>query len=151
MQIISNNEQETLDFAVKISPILEIGDILCLYGDLGAGKSTFARALIRELSGSPKLDIPSPTFTLMQRYDTQHGAIAHFDLYRIKNPEEIYELGWDDAISEGITLVEWPERLEMLAPASRLDIVFSHIKQSPEKREIMLNPQGNWKERDLSI
>jgi tRNA threonylcarbamoyladenosine biosynthesis protein TsaE len=149
MQNLSRSEEETADLASKLAGSLRTGDVLCLSGDLGAGKSVFARALIREISGNHDLDVPSPTFTLVQTYSSDICELWHFDLYRIKDSEEIYELGWEDAISEGISIIEWPEKLEFLAPDDRLDIVFSLSGDSDNDsmRIITLQPQGNWKDR----
>ena len=103
---------------------LRPGDAVCLYGPLGAGKTTLARGLIRALT-SPDEEVPSPTFTLVQFYvgDIQ---LAHFDLYRLERPDEAYEIGLDDALEDGAVLIEWPERLEGRLPPDRLDIVLSH-------------------------
>ncbi|MET3599673.1 tRNA (adenosine(37)-N6)-threonylcarbamoyltransferase complex ATPase subunit type 1 TsaE [Martelella mangrovi] len=106
------DEAATIAFAEKLAPLLTTGDCLALSGDLGMGKSTFARALIRARLGEPSLDVPSPTFTLVQLYD---GAppLYHFDLYRLSDPDELIELGFDEALDEGISLIEWPERGEL--------------------------------------
>ena len=100
------------------------GDLIALSGDLGAGKTTLARALIRSLAGDPELDVPSPTFTLVQAYDTPL-PVSHFDLYRLGDPSEIEELGLDEALDDGVALVEWPERAGSLLPGKviRIDIV----------------------------
>lgn len=134
MNTITHSENETQDLARTMAATLAPGDVLCLNGDLGAGKSTFARALIRALCGIPDLDVPSPTFTLVQNYDSPHGPVWHFDLYRIRNSDEIWELGWEDALAEGIVIVEWPERLGSLRPASAKTIYFKAM--GPETREI---------------
>ncbi len=111
MEFHSCSEPETIAFAARIAKTLKSGDVVLLSGDLGAGKSVFARAVIRVLSGNPALDVPSPTYTLVQVYETPVGPVWHFDLYRLKSPDEVFELGWDDALADGIVLVEWPERL----------------------------------------
>jgi tRNA threonylcarbamoyladenosine biosynthesis protein TsaE len=148
MQILSRSEVETGDVARNLAEKLQPGDVLFLNGNLGAGKSVFARALIRSLCGEPDLEVPSPTFTLVQIYDTEKGPLWHFDLYRIKAPEEIYELGWDDARAEGIVLVEWPLRLGAgLAPQDRLEIGFDQSSDHKEMRLIKLNGHGQWKQR----
>jgi tRNA threonylcarbamoyl adenosine modification protein YjeE len=132
---ISTSEKETALIAAEIGQKLRPGDILCLYGTLGAGKSVFARALIRTLCANNNLDVPSPTFTLVQTYETSDTIISHFDLYRIKDPEELYELGWEEAL-DGITIVEWPERLSALKPPKTLDIIISTIENDPNSRQI---------------
>lgn len=98
------------------------GDLIALHGDLGAGKTTFARALIRSLADNPAEEIPSPTFTLVQSYETTRMSVAHYDLYRLADPDELQELGLDEALLSGIALVEWPERGGDLLPAERLTI-----------------------------
>lgn len=102
------------------------------------GKSVFARSLIRTLTSQPDLDVPSPTFTLVQTYESEQGSIHHYDLYRIKDPEEILELGWEESISDGITIVEWPERLGPHKPTARLDITLSTIDNDPNARQILI-------------
>lgn len=118
----SNSEDETAQHAQNLAPTLRPGDVLCLHGNLGMGKSVFARALIRALTGNPEQDVPSPTFTLVQTYDSPSGEIWHFDLYRLKDPEEVYELGWEDALSGAISIIEWPERLGPLLPENRTNL-----------------------------
>lgn len=105
------------DIAMALAP----GDLLCLSGEIGAGKSTLARALIRHLARDGELEVPSPTFTLCQRYELT-PAISHFDLYRLSAPEEMEELGFDDALSSGAVLVEWPERAAGVLPQDGLTI-----------------------------
>lgn len=148
MQIISASEQDTGRFAAGLAPRLGPGDVLFLEGDLGLGKSVFARALIRALSGDPGLEVPSPTFTLVQTYETDIAPVWHFDLYRIKSPDEIWELGWEDALTNGIMLVEWPSRLKSsLAPRDRLEIRFAPSTEQDGARIITLTPYGQWKDR----
>lgn len=100
----------------RIAASLAPRDVVLLYGDLGAGKTTLARAILQALNPSIT-EVPSPTFTLVQSYDTPKGAVHHFDLYRLKSETELEELGWDEARAEGIVLVEWPERLGQHIPA----------------------------------
>jgi tRNA threonylcarbamoyladenosine biosynthesis protein TsaE len=103
--------------------------VIGLSGPLGAGKTTFARAFIREiarLSGETVDEVPSPTFTLVQIYAFARATVWHFDLYRIGAPDEAWELGLEDALAEGISLIEWPERLGPLLPARRTDVALAH-------------------------
>ena len=110
------NEQATEALGATLAARLEPGDVVGLKGDLGAGKTTLARAIIRAAAADPDLIVPSPTFTLVEVYDTPRGAYWHFDLYRLDEPEQVYELGWEEALAEGIVLLEWPERLGRLLP-----------------------------------
>src|SRR5690606_35786077 len=107
-----------------VAAVLAPSDVVALHGDLGAGKTTLARALIRALADAPGLEVPSPTFTLVQTYDAR-VPIAHFDLYRLSDPDELEELGFDEAITTGAALVEWPERAGGRLPARRLHIALS--------------------------
>jgi tRNA threonylcarbamoyladenosine biosynthesis protein TsaE len=104
--------------AVRLRP----RDVVALQGGLGAGKTTLARAILRAASGDPTLVVPSPTFTLVEVYDTPRGAFWHFDLYRLEASEQVFELGWEEARAEGIALVEWAERLGRLLPKERLTV-----------------------------
>lgn len=106
----THSEDETAALAREIAAGAKAGDVFLLEGTLGAGKSVFARGFVRALTGADT-DVPSPTFTLVQTYDTAKGTLYHFDLYRLEDPEEIYEIGWEEALSGGIALIEWPERL----------------------------------------
>jgi tRNA threonylcarbamoyl adenosine modification protein YjeE len=108
--------------ARRLAPQVRGGDVVLLRGDLGAGKTTFARALLRVLGVGEY--VPSPTFTLMQSYEGKEFPIYHFDLYRLKRPEEIEELGFDDACAEGLVLVEWPEKAEGYMPQERVELRF---------------------------
>jgi tRNA threonylcarbamoyladenosine biosynthesis protein TsaE len=139
------DEAATAHLARRLAPVLKPGDIVALRGDLGAGKTSFARALIRALSGADgaEREVPSPTFTLVQTYDTPAGRIHHFDLYRILSPDELTEIGWDEALADGIVLVEWPERAGTLLPPRRLDITLKFDAQG-ESRRAMLRPGTGW-------
>ena len=116
-------------FAEEVSLAIRQGDCICLSGDLGAGKSTFARALIRAIADDPELEAPSPTFTLVQSYRLRL-PISHMDLYRLGSPEELDELGLDDALVEGTALIEWPEKALELLPDDRIMIRFDGIGDS---------------------
>ncbi len=132
----THSENETKKIAAALASDIRSGDILLLHGNLGAGKTVFARSLIRTLSDAPELEVPSPTFTLVQTYEAKDFHLWHFDLYRLEDPEEIYELGWEEALSDGIVLVEWPERLGTLKPARYLDIHISTGENDDQQRSI---------------
>ena len=110
------DERATEALGATLAGRLRIGDVVGLKGDLGAGKTTLARAIIRAAAGDRELIVPSPTFTLVEVYETPRGSFWHFDLYRLEAAEQVYELGWEEALAEGIALVEWPERLGKLLP-----------------------------------
>ena len=110
------NEAATESLGETLAMRLKPGDVVGLTGDLGAGKTTLARAIIRAAADDPDLIVPSPTFTLVEVYETLRGTYWHFDLYRLEAPEQVYELGWEEALADGIVLLEWPERLGPLLP-----------------------------------
>lgn len=138
MTIISKSEKDTIEAAVDLAKTLNPPQIILLSGNLGMGKTVFARALIRTLTKEANLEVVSPTFTLVQTYETPDFPIFHYDLYRIEDPGEIPELGWEDSIHEGITLVEWPERLGAYKPSEYLDITISNSDNSKDHREILI-------------
>tara|TARA_R110002110_G_scaffold75589_2_gene199706 strand:+ start:2896 stop:3366 length:471 start_codon:yes stop_codon:yes gene_type:complete len=115
--------------AAKYAATLVRGDVIALTGDLGAGKSVFARALIRALGRAAGIEIdhvPSPTFTLVQLYDLADFTLYHFDLYRLESPEDAWEIGIEDAFADGVSVIEWAERIEHLVPPHhiRVDLAF---------------------------
>lgn len=107
----------------RIAAGLAIGEAVALHGDLGAGKTTLARAILRALGVTE--NVPSPTFTLVQTYDTPGLAVRHYDLYRILNPRDIDELGLEEALEEGAVLIEWPERAGDRLPGEALHVVLT--------------------------
>jgi tRNA threonylcarbamoyladenosine biosynthesis protein TsaE len=123
---------------------LRPGDAVCLWGPLGAGKTTLARGLIRALAGEE--EVPSPTFTLVQAYQGARFPIAHFDLYRIERPAEIEELGLEEALEDGAAVIEWPERLGARLPQDRLDI---RLDIEGEGRRARLERHGRWNGRSI--
>ena len=133
MEFITNSEKDTIAIAQKLAPNLKGGQIIALYGDLGVGKSVFCRALIRALTHTPDLNVPSPTFSLVQTYDTDSFEIWHFDLYRVEDTEEIYEIGWEEALAGGLSLIEWPERVESLLPSETIKIMFEETGEQSRK------------------
>jgi len=125
MHFTLENLAATEALAGRLAALARPGDALLLEGPLGAGKSALARAFLRAATHNPALEVPSPTFTLVQSYDLPDGTAAHhFDLYRLSGPGGLQELGWDEA-REGIVLVEWPERLGDLAPANALRLTLA--------------------------
>jgi tRNA threonylcarbamoyl adenosine modification protein YjeE len=119
------NEQAMVRFAVDVACALEPGDLVTLSGDLGAGKTTFARALIRYLADDDAIEVPSPTFTLLQTYELPRFDVVHADLYRLSSAAELSELGFDDLPEGSVVLMEWGDRAAGFLPANRLDITFT--------------------------
>ncbi len=138
----------TEDFARVLSEELKPGDLVTLSGGLGAGKTTLARALVRVLAGDPELEVPSPTFTLMQVYDGQLFPIVHADFYRLSGGYELVELGWEEMTENAVALVEWPERADDALKSERLDI---HLDFAPgggaQGRVAMLTGTGGFASR----
>lgn len=124
IEFISHSESETTDFAKSFATQLKCGDILALYGDLGTGKTVFSKGIINALTHI-NTDVPSPTFTLVQSYDTPTCPIYHFDFYRLKTPEEAFEIGIEDYFNDGISLIEWPEKIGYLLPKKAIKIELS--------------------------
>ena len=137
------NEAATARLAHRLAPYLRAGDAVMLQGDLGAGKTSLARALIRCLA-EEAIEVPSPTFTLVQLYDVPQGTLWHFDLYRLKQPEDVYELGWEEALAEAIVVVEWPERLGSLKPAIALTL---RLEFEGQGRTLTLEGDAAWQKR----
>jgi hypothetical protein len=137
------NEQATVRLVTDIAAVLEPGDLLTLSGDLGAGKTFFARAMIRALADNPDIAVPSPTFTLMQNYELPRFPLVHADLYRLEGPGELAELGFDDLPKEAVVLLEWPDRAAGFLPPDRLDIAFTlEPKAGPEARKARITGYG---------
>lgn len=116
------DEAATERLGTTLAARLRPRDLVALEGGLGAGKTTLARAILRAAAGDPGLVVPSPTFTLVEVYETPHGSFWHFDLYRLEAPEQVFELGWEEARADGVALVEWAERLGGLLPHDRLTV-----------------------------
>jgi tRNA threonylcarbamoyladenosine biosynthesis protein TsaE len=127
--------------AASVAALARVGDAILLEGALGAGKTAFARAFLRAATGEPSLEVPSPTFTLVQSYDTPVGTVQHFDLWRLEGPDELAELGWEDA-RDGIVLLEWPDRLGMLRPTDALTVAL-HPTGEGSRRAVL----SGWPDR----
>jgi tRNA threonylcarbamoyladenosine biosynthesis protein TsaE len=146
--ILLPDESATAALAARLAPLARIGDVLALWGNLGAGKTVFARAFIRT-RGRPDEEVPSPTFTLLQVYPPAppfEGMVYHFDFFRLSAPEEAYELGIEEAMIDGISLIEWPERVRPLLPRQRLDLTFQPGPQ-PQSRRVTMTGGGDWHQR----
>jgi tRNA threonylcarbamoyladenosine biosynthesis protein TsaE len=142
------DEAATVSLAGRIAPLARPGDVLALWGGLGVGKTVFARAFIRS-RGNPAEEVPSPTFTLVQVYEPGPGvtgAVYHFDLFRLTAAEEAYELDIEEAFADGVSLIEWPDRLGRLLPAVGLDITLAQ-GSTPDARCAVLDDRGAWTAR----
>lgn len=153
------DEDGLIRLAQRVAFYARSGDLILLEGDLGAGKTTFARALLHALGHPPEAEVPSPTFTIVQTYETPRANVAHFDLYRLLDPAELDELGLDEALLNGIAIVEWPnkggERLARIAAAGNtlhISITESHRPAgNGETRELAIAPGGTWKPRHTRL
>jgi tRNA threonylcarbamoyladenosine biosynthesis protein TsaE len=139
------DEAQTARLAARLAARATIGDVFALQGELGAGKSAFARAFISHLAhagGVHLHEIPSPTFTLVQTYAELPVPVWHYDFYRLNDPSEALELAWDEAQEQACILVEWPQRLGPWMPERRLEM--SLVITGAESRHIILTPYGGW-------
>ncbi|MAN81194.1 MAG: tRNA (adenosine(37)-N6)-threonylcarbamoyltransferase complex ATPase subunit type 1 TsaE [Rhodospirillaceae bacterium] len=138
-------EDAALSFGARLAGLCRAGDVIALWGGLGMGKTVIARGIVRALLGTDE-EVPSPTFTLVQPYEGPDYTVFHFDLYRLNDPEEAYELDIEDAFAEGLSLIEWPERLGSLLPAGRLDLRLSPGGDAHQRR-VALSGGADWTER----
>ncbi len=132
-QFISTSEEETLQIAAQFAKMLKPGDVVALHGTLGVGKTAFTRGVIQSLTDAK--EVPSPTFTLLQTYDTPDFTLYHFDMYRLKSPEEAYEIGIEDAFTDGVSFIEWPQKIGSLLPKKQIDV---SIEIKPDYRLITI-------------
>lgn len=146
-QIDLPSPSATARLAAEVAALAHPGDAILLDGPLGAGKTEFARAFLRAATADPALEVPSPTFTLVQSYATRLGTVHHFDLWRLDGPAALAELGWDEA-RDDIVLVEWPDRLATLRPPDALTIALrppaSPGDPAPDARQATLS---GWPDR----
>lgn len=137
----------TRELAARLAALLRAGDLVALEGELGSGKTEFARAVISARAGMP-LEVPSPSFTLVQRYELAGLVITHADLYRLADPGEVDELGLDEALGEGALMVEWPERAGDRLPADRLTVRLREPPAGPPgARVVELEAGPSWRAR----
>ena len=139
------DEAATAALAVRVASLVRPGDVIALKGELGAGKTSFARAFIRARAGHDE-EVPSPTFTLVQIYEVAELTIWHFDGFRLRDPDEAWELGIEDAFRDGVSLIEWPERFGPLIPKRRLHISFEQ-GAAPDTRRATIDAGPEWAER----
>ncbi|MEA2935435.1 MAG: N-acetylmuramate 1-kinase [Variibacter sp.] len=137
------DEDGTIRLAQEIAALAQPDDVIALSGDLGSGKTTFARAFIRALAGDPNLEVPSPTFTLVQSYDLPRCPVIHIDLYRANSTADLEELGFPEVCDGAITLIEWPEKAEDLLPHDRLDVGLSLSSDESGARDLRLKAHGS--------
>ena len=135
IHFVSDTEEMTTSVASRLAERVQVGDVIALYGTLGAGKTVFCRGFIQALC--PNQEVPSPTFTLLQTYETPRFPVYHFDMYRLKKSEEAYEIGIEDAFAEGVSLIEWPEKVEPLLPKK---IIRVHI--TPQDGQRLITVEG---------
>lgn len=139
------DEAATAALAARLAALARRGDVLALQGDLGCGKTAFARAFINALPGESE-EVPSPTFTLVQIYPRGEAEVWHFDLYRLERAEDALELGLEEALAEGISLIEWPERLGGGLPRNALTLAFS-FGETAQARRVALAGGPDWRDR----
>lgn len=139
-KISIKNKIEMSDLAKKVAALAQVGNIIALKGSLGVGKSFFAREFINALSVS-EINVPSPTFNLVYAYNTKKGEVFHFDLYRLKNERELENIGFFDAIKNGICLIEWPEIAEKFMPKNYIKIEIVAIGDG-EEREVRIDSES---------
>jgi tRNA threonylcarbamoyladenosine biosynthesis protein TsaE len=147
------DEAATAALATRLARLARRGDVIALKGELGTGKTSFARAFIRSRARNDEI-VPSPTFTLVQVYELPDLSIWHVDGYRLHHPDEAWELGLEDAFHDGVSLIEWPERLGSLVPDRRLEITFEHGGShggshgaEPEARRAVIDAGPDWAAR----
>ena len=148
-QFSLKNELETGILASQLADVSVTGDVIGLIGDLGVGKTAFARAFINARVGD--VEVPSPTFTIVQVYEFSDINVYHFDLYRIEETEELFELGIEDAFTDGISLIEWPDRMDTYLPSDRLDIIFSSVSSENARQVTLVGYGENWINRLVQV
>ncbi len=152
MEFTLKSASETTAFAAKFKNFLHAGDVICLHGDLGAGKTTFSSGIIKAFNPDVT-EAVSPTFTLVQIYDAFSdnftGEIWHFDFYRLEDENEVYEIGLDEALTSAVSLIEWPEKIEHFLPDNCLHLYLSSSKLNPDCRILKIEDNNKEKWREL--
>ena len=144
-KLLFKNESETKFFAFQLAKIIQPKDVIALNGDLGTGKTVFARAFVEAVTG--EVEVPSPTFTLLQSYEGVDVTVYHFDLYRIEDPNEVFELGIEEAFSDGVSIIEWPDRMAPYLPNQRLEIYLSNGCSNNAREFQILAVGEKWKKK----
>ena len=138
--------QQTLSLSETLAELVRPGDTLLLFGDIGSGKTFFSRAIIQKMMIKQRVtveDVPSPTFTIVQVYDTITPAVWHLDLYRISNPEEILDLDLESALEKNVCLIEWPQNMGLYVPKRNLSITLEEAEGSSDIRSINFGFNGS--------
>lgn len=143
MKLYSRDEETTLRMGACIGALVRAGDVLLLYGEMGAGKSVLSRGIARGMGVEGP--VPSPTFTILNLHEGRTLTLFHFDLYRLESADELYAMGLDEQIgTQGVTLIEWPQRAEEAMPQKHLSIRLSYAAEDGQAREIELTPMGGF-------
>jgi len=137
MHFILKNEDDTKKLGYKIAKIAKIGDVFCLKGKLGVGKTALARSIIKYLTKTD--NVLSPTYPLLINYKYKNTYIWHFDLYRLEKSEDIWNIGYEDALNDGIIIIEWPELIENILPKSKIIILITEEEKLTRKAKIIAN------------
>ena len=150
--MLVNSLNSLKEFAQNFSILLKKGDVICLFGQIGSGKTTFVREVIHHLQNSNNIQleyVPSPTFSIMQTYKIKSLKIHHYDFFRLKKINEIDEMGFDQEQEDSISFVEWPDIIKEILPENRLEIYINIIEKN--SREFKIKAYGSWQKRINSI